>query len=479
MALENEVAGFSPGGSSLSSLSIDLGDLSIDTSSPLHCGRADNGENIKTGCNLSTDDLNVSIAYSLSYEDLEVEPKSNLPSSKRKLKKPPKLSTGSNNSGYSPLATNILNINNSTARQRRFSEFFRAELSNLNISNSGKSPGSFSISKENLENLSMNDSNRSVSCNNLSLNSDKENVTGVSVTNRSTRYSEYFRSEASQLHLSSPDISFDLPDSPKNNDLSLVLTGSSRETSQNEEVPEILQVSSQKTRSFSEHFRSEVSQLQLSSPDISFDIPESPRVKDLSLELTESSRENSVCKLNQDKNLKNLRLKKESDEDGPNLVTPARCKRNMILESSDEDEDIGNAHSTDVHDEIHEPNPWKRASDTSDIDDEKYDSSFIDDEALEGEETASEDESEVEAVLTSASSDSNDDQDTSVDDYVTPPNVVKETPFFTPRKNIKTPNPTNLYRTPSTFCHSPITPASKTDRYSSVNFYMQVSSTLS
>ena len=465
MALENEVTGFSPGGSSLSSLSIDLGNLSIDTSSPLHGSRADNSENIKAVSNLSTDDLNVSIAYSLSFEDLEVEPKSYHPSSKRKLRKNPKLST---DSGYSPLATNILNIQNSTARQKRFSEFFRAELSNLNLNDSGNSPASFSISKDNLENLSMTDSNKSVSCNNLSLDpSDKENMSGVSATDRSGRYSEYFRSEASQLHLSSPDISFDLPDSPKNKDLSLVLTSSSRETSQNEEAPERVQVSPQKTRSFSEHFRSEVSQLQLSSPDISFYIPESPRVKDLSLELTESSRENSVCKSNQDKNVKNVRLKKESDEDGPNFVTPARCKRNMILESSDE-EDIENANSTDdVHDEIHEPHSWKRESD---LDDDRYDSSFIDDEALEGEETASEDESEAEAVLTSASSDSNDDQNTSVDEYVTPPNVVKETPFFTPRKNIKTPNPTNLYRTPSTFCHSPITPASKTDRYSNVNF---------
>ena len=474
MALENEVAGFSPGGSSLSSLSIDLGNLSIDTSSPLHGSRADNSENIKTGSNLSTDDLNVSIAYSLSFEDLEVEPKSYHPSSKRKLRKTPKLST---DSGYSPLATNILNIQNSTARQKRFSEFFRAELSNLNLNDSGNSPASFSISKDNLENLSLTDSNKSVSCNNFSLDPDKENMSGVSVKNRSARYSEYFRSEASQLHLSSPDISFDLPDSPKNKDLSLALTSSSRETSQNEEAPESVQVSPQKTRSFSEHFKSEVSQLQLSSPDISFDIPESPRVKDLSLELTESSRENSVCKSNQDKNVKNVRLKKESDEDGPNFVTPARCKRNMILESSDE-EDIENANSTDVHDVIHEPHSWKRESDTSDIDDDKYDSSFIDDEALEGEETASEDESEAasedeseaEAVLTSESSDSNDDQNTSVDEYVTPPNVVKETPFFTPRKNIKTPNPTNLYKTPSTFCHSPITPASKTDRYSNVNF---------
>ena len=484
MSGEN-LSDFSPGRGSLDSLGFELGDLSIDnTSSPLSSPRSESDNYILP--DISNCDSNISIAYSVSFEELQVEPAAYNLNSKRKLKKAPKLSVDSpKNSGYSPLATNILNVKNSALKQKRFSEFFRAELSNLNLS-THDSPA-FSDG-DSFKNLSLN-SDKEENCENLSLDADKENLSNLSIDEKtstsskvlsSSRYSEHFRSEASQLHLSSPDISFDLPESPKNSDLSLVMTGSSRENSLNKEVSKkasAQDISCHKPRSFSEHFRHEVSELHLSSPDISFDLSKSPKSKDLSLQLTESSRENSISKPDMEKP-EIIRVKKGSDEDCLNLITPSRRGvRANILDSSDEEEaDV----STLSDDEKVKSFPLRNASDNNlSSEDEKYDSSFIDDEALEGEETASDDESDVEYVPTDESSDSAcDDANRKVktahtstsssddDEFITPSSVVEETPYVTPRtqKDTKKFNPTNLYKTPSTFCHSPKTPASKNDR---------------
>ncbi|XP_063686927.1 germ cell nuclear acidic protein-like [Bolinopsis microptera] len=476
----NNLSDFSPGGSSLGSLSLDLGDLSIDnTSSPKPSSLNEHGSNANSS-NISSCDSNISIAYSLSFEEFELRPAAYSVNSKRKLRTAPKLSVDSlRRSGYSPLATNILNVNNSGLKQKRFSEFFRSEMSSLNL---GEGNDSFS-DKDSFKNLSL-DSDKDDSFKNLStLDSDKENLSNLSIDDKSvpsnkvlssSRYSEHFRSEVSHLHLSSPDISFDLPESPKNSNLSLVLTDSSRENSivkKSPEKPPSEEILCRKPRSYSEHFRNEVSQLDLSSPDISFDLPESPKNKNLSLEFTESSRENSFSKPNQI-NTENVRRKKESDEDGFDLAAPARRGgRKNMLESSDEEEEA----DVSTVSEINESYPEEiRANNYILSDDEEYENSFIDDEALEGDETGSEDG----GVLTSDSSASDDGgafkgvqtpDSSSDDDYETPgqPNVaIKETPFFTTRTDIKMPNhnPTNLYKTPTSFCHSPSTPAAKNVR---------------
>ena len=474
VAAMNNLSDFSPGGSSLGSLSLDLGDLSIDnTSSPKPSSLIEHCDN-KNSSNISSCDPNISIAYSLSFEEFELKPAAYSVNSKRKLRTAPKLSVNSpRRSGYSPLATNILNVNNSGLKQKRFSEFFRSEMSNLNL---GEGNDSFS-DKDSFKNLSL-DSDKDDSYKNLStLDSDKENLSNLSIDDKSvssnkvlssSRYSEHFRSEASQLQLSSPDISFDLPESPKNSDLSLVFTDSSRENSivkNASDTPPSEEILCRKPRSFSEHFRNEVSQLDLSSPAISFDLPESPKNKNLSLEFTESSRENSFTNPNQ-RNTETVRRKKESDEDGFDLVAPARRggRRNM-LESSDEEEEA----DVSTVSEINESYPEEIRADNYILsDDEEYENSFIDDEALEG------DGSEDEGVLTSDSSASDDvgvqtPDSSSDDDYETPgqPNVaIKETPFFTTRTDVTMPNQnqTNLYKTPTSFCHSPSTPAAKNVR---------------
>ena len=138
-----------------------------------------------------------------------------------------------------------------------------------------------------------------------------------------------------------------------------------------------------------------------------------------------------------------------------------------MLESSDEEEE---AYVSTVS-EINKSYPEEIRADNYILsDDEEYENSFIDDEALEGDGTGSEDE----GVLTSDSSASDDGgvqtPDTSSDDdYETPgqPNVaIKETPFFTTRTDVTMPNQnqTNLYKTPTSFCHSPSTPAAKNIR---------------
>lgn len=240
------------------------------------------------------------------------------------------------------------------------------------------------------------------------------------------RMSEFFKSEISVLNfsnklggsidsLSDKDISFnrDLSvDSNKENlsDLSIDLNPN-------------LSTKTTKSARFSERFRNEVSQLNLSSPDISFDLRGSGSPSP------------------------NVSLSFSDDEDGLNTCNKS-CKGNVLKSSSDEDElsfDKENFKNMRLSRSLSEEDP-----DEQDEDDEQYDSSFIDDEAIEGsEESVSEEEEEAEASLLDLSDDD--------DEYVTPPsrNTETETPFYTPRSTKRN---DAIFKTPSEFCHTPPVP---------------------
>ena len=355
-------------------LSLDLNDTSIeDTQESTSLKSVETGFCLKSNLSVNNDG-NVSTSYSVSFDEPAVEtPVCRLKkNSKRKIKNAPKFSTPSANlSCYSPLATDLLN---SSTRQR-FSDKFRADIYELNSNGTKEKVSMGSISDKDLSFI-----------HDVSL-SDKENLSALSIDdispgpckNKATRFSEHFRKELSQLHISSPDISFDMPNlSPNQNNLSLELSSS---------------------------------------------LPESPH--ELNYKFS-----------------KDTRFKKESDEDELNLVTPAhsKCHKNR-LESSDEESDDELLDDSLSHDQSLQYECSTNVGSESDSD-EQYENSFIDDEAMEGEETPDEDEKRETSIESS-----DDDLMTALDGHLTK--------FVTPRIR-KEPTETNMYNTPTTFCYSDV-----------------------
>ena len=401
---------FSPGGN-LSSLSLNFSSLSIDNSSS---PRSRDSFALPSNLSLSQSAGDVSIAYELSFDEPEQKAPKYSIKTKRKLKSGPKLSI---DSGYSPLATDLMSTKQEHIKQKRFSEFFRSEMSNLTpgkaLIDSVGSDGELSFGSLNLEdkeNLSIDNSDMSVCQDSIKLNIENKPL-------KNTRFSEHFRSEFSGMNISSPDISFDLPDSLSKNELS---------------------------------------KLSLSLGSYNQDS------RNTSLSIDGSNHGSRNVSFNAGVPLESCpdRDRKVSDEDALNMQAPGtgRCRGTLLESSSEDEEDI----SFSVP-----------AVDTTSTDSEnsEYDSSFIDDQAEEGEETGSEaslaDSSDHQFNSQSGESAHESEVDSEVDteeEYITPRTggKVKDTPFFTPKTGFKTPSKssTNLYQTPSTFCH-PSSPKSR------------------
>ena len=308
--------------------------------------------------NLSENSGNVSISYSVSLNESKVEqsPAYNV-NNKRRIKNCPKMSASSmSRPSYSPLATDLL-INNSR-RHKRISDVFRETMLKIDLS----------IPKEVFSPDSFSDKDLSF-MKNLSINSEKENLSKLSID----------------------------------------------ENIQTVEAKEI------KSTRFSEHFRAELSHLNISSPDISFDMPNtSPKQStDLSLEMS-SNHSNSPAISNSTSYFEDLRNRKESDDDDDvlhfNKPVNSWQKAN-VLESSDEESDVNEASFNEASHKTQGSQCSINLNNTDSEDDDQYENSFIDDEASEGEETASE----------SSCSES------SSDEFIHPHMTTKKNIFSTPK----------------------------------------------